>query len=75
MESKQALFMVAYNWLSPMNSTILTNGFTILTTLRVWLPLGASSPVALFVVAVLIGVGTGSFVALGGVFLSPWPWW
>jgi hypothetical protein len=42
------------------------NVFTLLVVLVIWLPLGASSSAALFVVVVLMGIGTGSFVPLGG---------
>jgi hypothetical protein len=34
--------------------------------LAIWLPLGGSSITALFVVVQLMGIGTGSFVPLGG---------
>ncbi|KAL2259376.1 hypothetical protein VTK26DRAFT_6966 [Humicola hyalothermophila] len=57
-------------WLSdrgsgPMNTTILMNMFTLLVVLTVWLPVGASSVPALFIVIVLMGIGTGSLVPLG----------
>lgn len=52
--------------LGPLNATVLMNMFTLLSVLAVWLPLGASSTEALFVVMVLMGIGTGSFVPLGG---------
>lgn len=42
------------------------NIFTMLVVLVVWLPFGAKAVPALFVVTVLMGVGTGSFVPLGG---------
>lgn len=42
------------------------NVFTLLVVLVVWLPFGAMAVSALFVVTVLMGVGTGSFVPLGG---------
>lgn len=42
------------------------NVFTMLVVLVVWLPFGAMAVPALFVVTVLMGVGTGSFVPLGG---------
>jgi len=42
------------------------NVFTLLVVLVIWLPLGASSSIALFVVVALMGIGTGSFVPLGG---------
>jgi hypothetical protein len=51
--------------LGPLNATVMMNMFTLLSVLAVWLPLGASSIEALFVV-VLMGIGTGSFVPLGG---------
>lgn len=44
------------------------NIFTMLGVLVVWLPFGAMEVPALFVVTVLMGVGTGSFVPLGGKF-------
>jgi len=58
-------------WLSdrlfgPLNAILAMNVFTLLTVLAIWLPLGASSIAALFVVVVLMGIGTGSFVPLGG---------
>ena len=58
-------------WLSdrvfgPLNAIIVMNVFTLLAVLAIWLPLGASSIEALFVVMVLMGIGTGSFVPLGG---------
>ena len=49
------------------------NIFTILTVLVVWLPFGAMAAPALFVVTVLMGVGTGSFVPLGGMYLHTVP--
>jgi hypothetical protein len=42
------------------------NFFTLAVVLAIWLPLGASSVEALFIVVVLMGIGTGSFVPLGG---------
>ncbi|KAK3298989.1 major facilitator superfamily domain-containing protein [Chaetomium fimeti] len=78
---KQFYLMMSYNigavlgrtlppWLSdrllgPLNATVMMNMFTLLSVLAVWLPLGASSIEALFVVVVLMGIGTGSFVPLG----------
>lgn len=52
--------------LGPLNATILMNILTLLVVLVIWLPLGASSITALFAVVVLMGIGTGSFVPLGG---------
>jgi dipeptide/tripeptide permease len=52
--------------LGPLNATIAMNVFTLAVVLVLWLPLGASSVTALFVVVVLMGIGTGSFVPLGG---------
>ncbi|KAL2159227.1 hypothetical protein VTH06DRAFT_2659 [Thermothelomyces fergusii] len=79
--NKQFYLMMSYNigavvgrtvppWLSdrllgPLNTTIVMNGFTLLTVLAIWLPLGESSVAALFLVVVLMGIGTGSFVPLG----------
>ncbi|KAL2178501.1 uncharacterized protein P884DRAFT_322397 [Thermothelomyces heterothallicus CBS 202.75] len=79
--NKQFYLMMSYNigavvgrtvppWLSdrllgPLNATIVMNGFTLLAVLAIWLPLGGSSVAALFVVVVLMGIGTGSFVPLG----------
>ncbi|KAH6854502.1 major facilitator superfamily domain-containing protein [Chaetomium sp. MPI-CAGE-AT-0009] len=78
---KQFYLMMSYNigailgrtlppWLSdrllgPLNATVIMNLFTLLSVLAIWLPLGASSIAALFVVVVLMGIGTGSFVPLG----------
>lgn len=42
------------------------NGFTLVVVAAVWLPLGDQSAVALFFVVAFMGVGTGSFVPLGG---------
>ena len=50
--------------LGPFNVTVMMNMFTLPSVLAVWLPLGASSIEALFVVVVLMGIGTGSFVPL-----------
>ncbi|KAK4240654.1 hypothetical protein C8A03DRAFT_41864 [Achaetomium macrosporum] len=79
--NKQFYLMVSYNigavigqdcapWLSdhvlgPLNATISMNVFTLLVVLTIWMPLGTSSIAALFLVAVLMGIGTGSFVPLG----------
>ena len=54
--------------LGPLNTIILMNCFTLLAVLVVWLPFGASSVSVLYVVVTLLGVGTGSFVPLGGMF-------
>ncbi|ESA43948.1 hypothetical protein GE21DRAFT_853 [Neurospora crassa] len=78
---KQFYLMTTYNigaivgrtlpsWLSdrklgPVNTIIIMNVFTLLVVLVVWLPFGAMAVSALFVVTVLMGVGTGSFVPLG----------
>ncbi|KAK1781094.1 major facilitator superfamily domain-containing protein [Copromyces sp. CBS 386.78] len=51
--------------LGPVNTIIIINIFTMLVVLVVWLPFGAMAVPALFVVTVLMGVGTGSFVPLG----------
>ena len=58
-------------WLSdrvvgPLNATIMMNVFTLAVVLAIWIPCGGSSIAALFVVVVLMGIGTGSFVPLGG---------
>jgi len=53
--------------LGPINTIILMNVFTLLTVLVVWLPFGALTVPALFVVVLLMGIGTGSFVPLGGM--------
>ena len=52
-----------------MNTTIVMNVFTLLVVLTIWLPVGATSVPALFIVVVLMGIGTGSFVPLGGKVL------
>ena len=46
------------------------NMFTLVAVLGVWLPFGAATVQGLFVAVVLMGIGTGSFVPLGGEFLS-----
>lgn len=56
--------------LGPLNATIAINVFTLLVVLAVWLPVGASSVAALFIVVALMCVGTGSFVPLGGKYSS-----
>ncbi|KAK0730702.1 major facilitator superfamily domain-containing protein [Lasiosphaeris hirsuta] len=56
--------------LGPLNTIILMNIFTLLTAVAVWLPFGASSIQALYVVVVLMGIGTGSFVPLGVACVS-----
>ncbi|KAK1757689.1 putative transporter [Echria macrotheca] len=56
--------------LGPLNTAILMNIFTIAAVLIIWLPFGASSIQALYVVVVLLGVGTGSFVPLGVACVS-----
>ncbi|KAK3372541.1 major facilitator superfamily domain-containing protein [Podospora didyma] len=58
-------------WLSdrkigPINTIILMNVFTLLAVLVIWLPFGAMNIGALLVVTMLMGIGTGSFVPLGG---------
>ncbi|AEO65355.1 uncharacterized protein THITE_2112263 [Thermothielavioides terrestris NRRL 8126] len=79
--NKQFYLMMSYNigavmgrtlppWLSdralgPLNAIIVMNIFTLLVVLAIWLPVGGSSVAALFVVMVLMGIGTGSFVPLG----------
>ncbi|KAK0633456.1 major facilitator superfamily domain-containing protein [Immersiella caudata] len=86
MGEKQFYLMMSYNigaivgrtapmWLSdrklgPMNMIILMNGLTLLAVVVVWLPFGALTAEALFVVVVLMGVGTGSFVPLGVTVVS-----
>ncbi len=52
--------------LGPINTTILMKLFTLVVVLPIWLPLGATTPAALFAVVVLMGVGTGSLVPLAG---------
>jgi len=42
------------------------NMFTLVAVLGVWLPFGAATVQGLFVAVVLMGIGTGSFVPLGG---------
>ncbi|KAK4449505.1 hypothetical protein QBC34DRAFT_448853 [Podospora aff. communis PSN243] len=86
MGEKQFHLMMSYNigaiigrtaplWLSdrklgPLNTIILMNGLTLLAVVVVWLPFGALTTEALFVVVVLMGVGTGSFVPLGVAVVS-----
>lgn len=43
---------------------------TLVTMLGVWLPVGGSSVVALYVVSVCLGFGTGSFVATSATCLG-----
>lgn len=57
--------------MGPLNATIMMNIFTLFVVLAIWLPLGGLSVAALFVVVVLMGIGTGSFVPLGGKALFP----
>lgn len=52
--------------LGPLNTVILTMTATLVVVLAIWLPLGTTSVTALFVVVVLLGIGTGSSVPLGG---------
>lgn len=52
--------------LGPLNTVILMMTATLLVVLAIWLPFGTSSVRALFVVVVLLGIGTGSSVPLGG---------
>jgi hypothetical protein len=52
--------------LGPLNTTLAMNVFTLFVVLAIWLPLGGLSITALFVVVQLMGIGTGSFVPLGG---------
>ena len=52
--------------LGPLNTVILMMTATLLVVLGIWLPFGTSSVPALFVVVVLLGIGTGSSVPLGG---------
>ncbi|KAK3695032.1 major facilitator superfamily domain-containing protein [Podospora appendiculata] len=84
--ANKSYLMVSYNigaifgrtvppWLSdrklgPLNAIILMNMFTLLVVLVVWLPFGDSSIAGLFVVTVLMGIGTGSFVPLGVACVS-----
>lgn len=51
--------------LGPLNTTIAMNIFTLTAVLAIWLPAGASSIDMLYLVVVLMGIGTGSFVPLG----------
>ncbi|KAK0737591.1 major facilitator superfamily domain-containing protein [Apiosordaria backusii] len=51
--------------LGPLNTTIAMNVFTLMVVLTVWLPVGANSIGILYLVVVLMGIGTGSFVPLG----------
>ena len=58
-------------WLSdlkfgPLNTMILMMTATLFVVLAIWLPFGTSSVTVLFVIAVLLGIGTGSSVPLGG---------
>jgi len=57
-------------WLGPVNTVITMNAFTLLVVLLIWLPVGASTVQALFVVVVLMGVGAGSFAPLEGITVS-----
>lgn len=52
--------------LGPLNTVIVMNMLTLLAVLAIWLPFGASTVQALYAVVVLMGIGTGSFVPLGG---------
>jgi dipeptide/tripeptide permease len=56
--------------LGPINTIIFMNALTLLVVLCLWLPFGNMSSSALFVVVTLMGVGTGSFVPLGGETIS-----
>ncbi len=56
--------------LGPLNATILMNVLTLAVVLAIWIPCGGHSVAPLFVVVVLMGIGTGSFVPLGGKYLS-----
>ncbi|KAK0672905.1 major facilitator superfamily domain-containing protein [Cercophora samala] len=51
--------------LGPLNTTIAMNVFTLVVVLTIWLPAGATSIGMLYLVVVLMGIGTGSFVPLG----------
>jgi sugar phosphate permease len=57
-------------WLSdklgPHNTFLMMNSFTLAVLLAVWLPFGGASKSVFYAVTVLMGVGTGSFVPLGG---------
>ena len=62
--------------LGPINTIILMNILTFVTVLAIWLPFGALTVPALYVVVVFMGIGTGSFVPLGGsssLFHEPSP--
>ena len=52
--------------LGPINTIILMNILAFITVLVIWLPFGALTVPALYVVVVFMGIGTGSFVPLGG---------
>ncbi|CAK7229283.1 hypothetical protein SBRCBS47491_007193 [Sporothrix bragantina] len=62
------------SWLAarfgPFNVTLATTALTIFTVFVVWVPFGDHSPVALYAVSFLMGVGTGSFTPLVATCLS-----
>ncbi|KAK4173051.1 putative transporter [Triangularia setosa] len=57
--------LVSDRLLGPLNTTIAMNVFTLAVVLTIWLPAGANSIGMLYLVVVLMGIGTGSFVPLG----------
>lgn len=52
------------------NVTLVMASLTLITLLGVWLPIGDSSVVALYIVSVCLGFGTGSFVATSATCLG-----
>lgn len=56
--------------LGSFNVTLAMSFLTLATMLGIWLPVGASSEVALYVVSVCLGFGTGSFVATSATCLG-----
>lgn len=60
---------LADKW-GPFNVTIIMSVFTLLTMLLIWLPLGDQSEAALYVIAGLLGFGTGSFVSTAATCLG-----
>ncbi len=52
---------------------LLMTVLTLLTIFVVWIPFGSSNIAALYVVAFFMGIGTGSFVPLGGMYTNAIP--
>lgn len=75
------VYQRCYNWQNAAalgvrhkpNTAIVMNILTLLAVLATWLPFGASTAQTLYAVVVLIGIGTGSFIPLGGNKLVPLP--